>query len=269
MEPRSQLNIPAASCRTQGGGDWDWGERNASKRIINFQLVQGQTYLWKKAIWLKVSKAEMKGQQEAGIILEKASVSLLLPPRRTEASGRSIKSIAVSAEWKEGTCAGWCQAKCFKLEIREEKNLHCKSFHPSPSLTILSKIFYCCRQQIHLKSYVGKTFFEASYTYQSILLILTTLSLKGTMSLRETVSETTAGQSLQMVHITSPCFSQNRKQINERAAFLRTSTPGCFKQQVLPFPKTISQIEKCSSVIGWNHRLSEGPEDKKQQRDVG
>lgn len=65
--------------------------------------------------------------------------------------------------------------------------------------------------------------------------------------------------------------------IENKSAFSRTSTSGCFKQRVVPFPKTISRIEKCSSVIGrskksrkWgNHRLSEGPKDKKQQGDVG
>lgn len=82
------------------------------------------------------------------------------------------------------------------------------------------------------------------------------LSLKCAM--RHIVGKVSEGNSmkpqqdkvLQMVHVNSPCCSQNRKQINEQAAFSGTSTSGCFKQRVVPFPKTISLIEKCSSVIG-------------------
>lgn len=90
---RRRLGSPAASCRTQGGGDQGRGEDNAWKRISGFRMNRRQDYLWEKAVWHKVAEAEGRGQREASSLLEKASVSLLLPPWRREASGRTIKSI--------------------------------------------------------------------------------------------------------------------------------------------------------------------------------
>lgn len=125
---RSELGLLPGQRRQLGSPAASRGEHGAWKRISRFRMNRRQDYLWKKAVWLKVATAEVRGQREASSLLEKASVSLLLPPWRREASGRAIKSIRTGRQ--RGTSPDGS-----KLEIRPQRPLGHQSFHPSPSLT--------------------------------------------------------------------------------------------------------------------------------------
>lgn len=84
--------------------------------------------------------------------------------RKSHQEHRSQNRPAVQSGRRESVLDG-VRPSASNWRLGRKKTLGPESFHPSPSLTWLPKIFYCCRwQRIHLKHYVGKTYFEASYT---------------------------------------------------------------------------------------------------------
>lgn len=250
MGQRRQLRIPAASCRIQGGGGWGWGEHNAWKRISKFQINQQQDYLWKKAIWLRVSRAEGRGPQEASVLLEKASISLPLPPWRREASGRAIKRIIVrtSRQQKvEGGNKSWMVSSASNWRLGSKKDLVTNHSSPVPLEPDSFRSFPAVN-----KIGVGGAYLEASHSSLQRAIFSSTLSLKRIIVGGLWGHELTAAQSL-LMHITSPPAAPKveNESINEKPS-------GRFQRQIVPFPKPVSLIGKCSSTIVLKKRLKRG-----------
>lgn len=250
MGQRRQLRIPAASCRIQGGGGWGWGEHNAWKRISKFQINQQQDYLWKNAIWLRVSRAEGRGPREASVLLEKASISLPLPPWRREASGRAIKRIIVrtSRQQKvEGGNKSWMVSSASNWRLGSKKDLVTNHSSPVPlepdsfrSFPAVNKI------GVGGGLFGGFSFFS---TKSNILFHPFTKAHHCGGSLR---ARTHSSPKFANAHYFPPAAPKvENESINEKPS-------GRFQRQIVPFPKPVSLIGKCSSTIVLKKRLKRG-----------